>query len=200
MSNQDQSLGGRLPLLSVDELDHDQKKLYDTLKEKMVSWANASGFQADQPTGELIGPFNPMLYSPKISAVEIAFLGAEQENTALSKSVREVVILTTGTIWGAAYELYAHTAVGRKAGLPPEVIETLVAGGTPETLSIDESVAHEFTRSLVADHQVGQELYLRAVETFGEKGVVDMIYLAGNYMMISAMLNTFQVPAPGQAG
>ena len=199
MSNQDQSLGGRLPLLKVDALDHDQQKLHATLNEKMVAWANESGFQADTPDGELIGPFNPMLYSPKISAAEIAFLGAEQENTALGKSVREVVILTTGAIWGAAYELYAHTAVGKKAGLQPEVIETLVAGGTPETLSIDESVAHEFTRSLIADRKVDQELYLRAVETFGEKGVVDMIYLAGNYMMISAMLNTFQVPAPGKA-
>ena len=141
-----------------------------------------------------------MLYSPKIGAASMALIEAEQENTALSKPVREVVILTTGAIWGAAYELYAHTAVGKKAGLKPEVIETLVAGQTPETLSIDESVAHEFTRSLVANHQVDQELYLRAVETFGEKGVVDMIQLAGNYMTVSALLNTFEVPAPGREG
>ena len=40
------------------------------------------------------------------------------------------------------------------------------------------------------------ELYLRAVETFGEKGVVDMVYLAGNYMTVSGLLNTFAVPAP----
>ena len=166
----------------------------------MVAWANESGFQADTAEGELIGPFNPMLYSPKISAAEIAFLGAEQENTALGKTVREVVILTTGAIWGAAYELYAHRAVGKKAGLAPEVIEALAAGKTPETLSIDESVAHEFTRSLVADHKVDRELYLRAVEAFGEKGIVDMIYLAGNYMTVSALLNAFEVPAPGKEG
>jgi hypothetical protein len=32
--------------------------------------------------------------------------------------------------------------------------------------------------------------------TFGEKGVVDMIALAGQYMTISGLLNTFAVPAP----
>ena len=200
MDEKESSLGGRLPLLKVDQLDHEQTKLHAKLNDKMVAWANESGFQADTADGELIGPFNPMLYSPKISEAEIAFLGAEQENTVLSKPVREVVILTTGAIWGAAYEIYAHSAVGKKVGLRPEVIEKLVAGGTPETLSIDESVAHEFTRSLVADHKVDQELYARAAETFGEKGVVDMIYLAGNYMTISALLNTFEVPAPGKEG
>lgn len=198
MNTQDNALGGRLRLLKPDELDRDQKKLYDTLQEKMVSWANESGFQADTAEGELIGPFNPMLYSPKISVAEIAFLGAEKENTALSATVREVVILTTGAIWGTAYELYAHTAVGKKAGLKPEVVAELAAGRTPDTLEIDESVAHEFTRSLVAEHRVDKELYLRAVETFGEKGVVDMIYLAGNYMTVSGLLNAFAVPAPSE--
>ena len=106
MSNQDQFLGGRLPLLKAAELDADQTKLHATLTEKMVSWANESGFQADTGTaGELIGPFNPMLYSPVISRAVIESHGAERDHTALAKNVREVVILTTGAIWGAAYEL-----------------------------------------------------------------------------------------------
>ena len=196
MSTQAPSLGGRLPLLKPDDLDPDQRKIHASIADKLVPWANESGFQADAPDGSLIGPFNPMLYSPKVSQGNLAFVQAEQEHTALGKTVREVVILTVGAIWGAAYEIYAHSAVGKKAGLAPEVIETLAAGRTPETLSIDESVAHEFTRSLVADRRVDQELYLRAVETFGEKGVVDMIYLAGNYMTVSALLNTFEVPVP----
>ena len=185
-----------MALLKPDRLDHDQKKLYDGLQEKMVSWGNVSGFQADTAEGELIGPFNPMLYSPKPSEALMGFLGAEKENTALSATVREVVILTTGAVWKCAYELYAHTAVGRKAGLGQDVINELVAGRTPETLEIDESIAHEFTRALVADYKVDHELYLRTVETFGEKGTVDMIYLAGTYMTVSGLLTTFDVPAP----
>ena len=185
-----------MPLLKPDDLDADQTKLHVTITDKLVVWANESGFQADTPDGSLIGPFNPMLYSPQVSEGSLAFLQAEQEHTALGKTVREVVILTIGAIWGAAYELYAHAAVGKKAGLSPETIEALAAGGTPETLSVEESVAHEFTRSLVANHRVDQELYLRAAETLGEKGIVDLVYLAGNYMTVSALLNAFEVPVP----
>jgi hypothetical protein len=48
--------------------------------------------------------------------------------------------------------------------------------------------------SLCTEHQVNQALYHRAVATFGEKGMVDMIYLAGNYVTTCALLNTFTVP------
>ena len=199
MSTEINSLGGRLPLLKPADLQSDQKKLHATLTANMVSWANASGFQADTADGQLIGPFNPMLYSPKISEAEIAFLGAEQEHTALSKTVREVVILTVGAIWNAKYELYAHSAVGQKAGLDETVIAALAAGQTPDTLSAEESAAHEFTHRIVAERRVDQDLYQRTVQVFGAKGVVDMLYLVGNYMMISAMLNTFAIPAPTAA-
>ena len=76
-------------------------------------------------------------------------------------------------------------------------IRALAAGeAATETLSIEESAAHEFTRALAAEHRVDSELYKRTVELFGAKGVVDMIHLAGNYMTVSALLNAFEVPAP----
>jgi 4-carboxymuconolactone decarboxylase len=81
-------------------------------------------------------------------------------------------------------------------GLNQQTIDALVAGQTPNTLSTEERVAQEFTHHLVAEHQVNQELHHRAVATFGEKGVVDMIFLAGNYVTTCALLNTFAVPAP----
>ena len=201
MSNEEHSLslGGRLSLLKPTDLSPDQRKLHGILSENMVSWAKESGFQADTADGELIGPFNPMLYSPHIGQALIQYLGAEREHTALTPKVREVVILTVGAVWGAAYELCAHAAVGRKAGLDEASIQALVVGGAAtETLAVEESAAHEFTRALVAERRVEPELYTRTVEIFGEKGVVDMIHLAGNYMTVSALLNAFDVPAPTQ--
>ena len=83
------------------------------------------------------------------------YLGAERKHTSLSAKVREVIILTVGAVWHSAYELYAHTAVADKAGLERETIEALAAGQTPETLPDDQRVAHEFARSLAAEHKVG---------------------------------------------
>jgi len=189
-------LGGRLPLLPPAGLDADQHQLYTQLTSKMVAWANKSGFQAATPTGVLIGPFNPMLRSPLISQAVMAMNAAEGAHTALSERVRQVVILTVGAVWQAAYELYAHTAVARQAGFDEATIRALVAGQQPGSLSAEEGVAYEFTHRLSTAHQIDAALYGQALATFGEKGVVDMIYLAGQYMIISGLLNTFAVPAP----
>ncbi len=190
------SLGGHLPLLKPADLPADQRRLHAELVAAMVSWAKRSGFQAETAAGELIGPFNPMLRSPAISHAVLGLIAAESEHTDLSERVRQVVILAVGAVWGAAYELYAHAAVAGQAGFDQATITALVAGQAPGTLTEEERLAHEFTRALVAEHQIGPDLYGRAVGTFGEKGVVDMIYLAGNYMTVSALLNAFAVPAP----
>ena len=60
----------------------------------------------------------------------------------------------------------------------------------------EEMLAYDFTRQVATTHQINSDLYEQAIETFGEKGVVDMLVLAGHYMTVSALLNTFEVPAP----
>jgi 4-carboxymuconolactone decarboxylase len=193
------NLGGRLALLSPDSLDSDQKKLYKQLQDTMVPWAEKSGFRADTYDDRLIGPFNAMLRSPAISTAIMGVTSTEGKETSLSKKVREVVILTVGAAWQAAYELYAHVAVGQAVGHDAATVQALAAGQKPASLSPEESVAYDFTQRLATRHQIDDELYEQAIVTFGEKGVVDMIYLAGQYMTISGLLNTFAVPAPPTA-
>ena len=196
MATFEDNLGGRLALLNPDDLSSDQKKLYNQLEDTMVPWAKKSGFKAETFDEKLVGPFNPMLRSPLISKAMMELIAAEQVHTSLSEKVRQVVILTVGAVWQATYELYAHEAVADKAVFDQPTIQALAAGQKPASLSAEESVAYEFTRHLTATHQIDAELYEQAVVTFGEKGVVDMVYLAGQYMTVSGLLNTFAVPAP----
>ena len=196
MATFEDNLGGRLALLGPDTLDSAQKKLYKQLQDTMVPWAKKSGFQADTHDDRLIGPFNAMLRSPAISQAIMGVTATEGQETSLGKTVREVVILTVGAAWQAAYELYAHTLVGQSVGLAQATVQALAAGQKPASLTPEESVAYDFTQRLATTHQIDAELYERAMVTFGEKGVVDMIYLAGQYMTISGLLNTFAVPAP----
>jgi len=199
MATFEDSLGGRLPLLSPDQLNSDQKKLYSQLQDTMVPWAKKSGFQAATFDDRLVGPFNALLRSPVIGKALMAVTAAEGKETALSERVRQVVILTVGAAWQAAYELYAHVAVGRQAGFDEATVQALAAGQKPAALTHDEGVAYDFVQRLTTTHQIDAELYEQAVVTFGEKGVVDLIYLAGHYMTISSLLNTFAVPAPAAA-
>ena len=197
MSDPETSLGGRLPLLAPATFDADQTNLNTYLAEKILPWARKTGFQAETAEGQVVGPFNPMLYSPLIARASLNLTATEQEHTGLSKRVREVVILSVGAVWKAPYELYAHTAAARAVGLDQSTIDAIVAGTTAGALTVEERLAHDLTHRLVTEHQIDQSLYEQAVTTFGEKGLVDLLFLIGGYLTTCLLLNAFAVPAPG---
>ncbi len=196
MSNQNENLGGRLPLLDPKELAPDQAKLYKVMDNTLVAWGNQSGFVVKDRDGKFIGPFNPSLYSPGITAGFSNFMDAEPKNTKLDKRTRQTVILTVGAVWNSPYELYAHSAEARNVGLPEGAIQALASGESPEGLTSNELVAHRFARQLTEERRVDDDLYRKAKQAFGEEGLVDMVYLIGIYLVTCALLNGFEIPAP----
>jgi 4-carboxymuconolactone decarboxylase len=190
------NLGGRLRLLAPAQLTPEQRKLYDDIDSTAVPWAEANGFQVKTAEGNLIGPFNPALLSPQISARFLALQREEEEQTSLNERVRQVVILTVGSVWESPYELYAHAAIARKNGWSDTAISALVAGRRCAELSNEEPTAQEFTRQLTRNRAVDDELFAFAKATFGVKGVADLVFLAGCYLVVCSFLNAFKVPAP----
>ena len=188
-------LGGRLPLIDPETLEGDQKKLYEQMNSTLIPWSETSGFIGKTANGELIGPFNPYLYSA-ITPGFLQWMQADSKHTTLSKRVHEVVILSTGAVWRSPYELYAHSAVARTVGLPEAAIKALVAGGASDELLPEEHIAHRFARKLTLDRKVDAELYREAESAFGKTGLVDMVYLVGMYLLTCALLNAFEIPAP----
>ena len=159
------------------------------------SRADASGFKGKTDDGKLIGPFNPFLYSTGITHGFLQWMQAESKLTSLDKRVHEVVILSTGPVWQSPYELYAHSAVGANRAFPRPRFE-LVSGKSSEDLSPEEQVAHRFAGQLATEHHVDADLYREAESMFGRTGLVDMVYLIGMYLLTSALLNAFKIPAP----
>ena len=196
MTDLHHTLGGRLALLRPDALSESQRAFYDSIQANEIGRAKEIGFQAETTDQELIGPFNAMLRSPEVAAAFVGATHAIIQYSALSAAVQQVIILTVGAVWKAPYELYAHSAVARKVGLKEEAIQALAAGQRPVGLAEEETLAHDFTRSLVVGYQVDSDLYRRAIEAFGEPDVFNMIALAGQYMAVSALLKAFKVPAP----
>lgn len=190
------ALGGRAPLLRPDDLTAAQRKTYDLMNSKMVPWAEKSGFKARLPDGRLIGPFNGFLFSPEMTDSFLDWETAEQRSTTLSDRERQIVILATGAVWRCDYERYAHAAVAGKVGLSNAAIAALRAGDPAPDLNAKEVVAQRFTARLCENRQVDDAVYAEALEIFGYQGMTDMIQLAGHYMTISSLLNTFEVPVP----
>jgi 4-carboxymuconolactone decarboxylase len=196
MPKSNQHLGGRLPLLDPKALSPDQRDLYNRLDETMISWAMATGFQGKTDEGCLIGPFNPILYSPGISTAFMDLHDAEEAHTLIDEQIRQVVILAVGFVWGTDYERYAHAAAARRAGLSNDDIVALSAGREPANLSQPASIALNFARELSTERAVADDTYQAAVEAFGEKGVVDLTFLIGIYHIVCGLLNVVKAPVP----
>ena len=189
-------LGGRLGLLDPATLSVTQREVYDRINRTMVPWAEQAGFQSTTGDGRLVGPFNPVLLSPGIAQGFLSLQEAEQAHTTLDERVRQVVILTVGAACRSQYELYAHAAVARKAGLSEGAIRTLMAGGLPEDLADEEKIAQRYVWQLSTGYRVDASLYAAAADAFGTQGLVDIAFLAGIYHIVCALLNGFEIPAP----
>ena len=121
---------------------------------------------------------------------------AEQKTTTLSQRVRQIVILSVGSVWRAPYELYAHSAVALQAGLQSAQIEALKQGRTVDELTPEEVVAQRFTLQLIREHTVDDATFAEAREMFSYRGLVEIVLLAGCYLTVCASLRAFQIPVP----
>ena len=196
MTVQTDALGGRLPLVDPAALTDDQQALVDLLSNTLVAGVNSVGAQAATEDGRLIGPFNPALYSPAISAKFVELQMFELMHTSLPERVRQVVILAVGAVWRADYELYAHSAAARAAGVSEHAVKALANGEIPDELSEDEKIAGRLARQLTSTHRVDDTLYSEAEKAFGSQGLVDMAALIGAYHGVCTTLSLFEVPAP----
>jgi 4-carboxymuconolactone decarboxylase len=183
--------------MGPEDLSADQSKIYTLIDTQFVPWAEAADFKSKTDDGRLIGPFNAALYSPEMSSAFLAWQVAEEKHTSLNARVRQVVILAVGAVWKARYELYAHAAVARKAGLSDRAIAKLSAGEPSEDLSDAERIAQRYATELTTSRRVEDDLFAAARQVFGLKGLVDIAHLIGAYQTVCGILNSFAIPAPG---
>lgn len=188
--------GGRLPRNETLDLDDEQRAAVDRIRSGTARWAEESGFAATDDEGGLIGPFNAFVLRPRPGTAFNRWVATDQQESSLAGTVREVVILTVGAAWGAAYELYAHTAVARSVGLDENAVQALLDGTAAQVLTGDELVVHRFVDELVRTHRVTDDTYAAAEAALGRDGVLDTVHLTGMYLSVSALLNAFEIPAP----
>jgi len=174
------------------------KEMYDRLNSTMIPWADGAQFQSKTSDGRLIGPFNPILYSPVISKSFMDLHDAEEKYTSLNERARQVVILAVGAALQSDYERYAHEAAARIAGISEDAIRTLATGGLPDDLSDQEKIAQRYARQLSVEHRVDVATYSAAEHAFGRQGLVEITYLVGIYHIVCSLLNAFEVPVPDQ--
>jgi 4-carboxymuconolactone decarboxylase len=184
----------RLPLIPPAALTDEQKPLYADMKSGIEK--NFKGFATVGAQGELLGPWNPWLHAPKFGGPIWELTKAMSEAPSLPRPVREVAILVTGAHFHSAYELYAHVIAAEQRGLSDDTLATIVAGQRPGDLPRDQAIAYDVAAALVGGGVLPELTYRQAVQTFGQHGTAELIYLVGLYCMVSVTLNGFDVPVP----
>lgn len=152
-------------------------------------------FKAARGVG-ISGPFVPLLRSPEVMNRARAMGDYLRYKSTLPPRLSEFVIILTAREWTQNYEWDAHAGLALKAGVSQETVNAIAAGRRPDHLTEDEAVLYEFVNELQHHKGVSDETYARAVQRFGEQGVIDTVGITGYYTMLAMVLNTARTPVP----
>jgi 4-carboxymuconolactone decarboxylase len=189
----------RVPLIAPADLTEEQKPLYSDMEKGISSNFNAFiaiAPEGDPKAGALMGPWNPWLQSPRIGGAVWELTKALAMGATLPAPVREIAILVTGAHFNSAYEIYAHIKMAETQGMSEARLATLITGSRPSDLTAEEGTAYDVAFALVNGGALPEPAYRLAIETFGQTGTNELIFLVGLYCMVSITLNGFNVPVP----
>jgi 4-carboxymuconolactone decarboxylase len=148
--------------------------------------------------GGIDGPFNSTLRSPEIMELTFALGDHLLFGTTLPRRLVELAILIRARVSFSQFEWYAHRDRAEEVGLSASVCEALRVGRRPETMADDEAAVFDFSVELLRSGEVSDATFERARDAFGERGVVELIYLLGFYGMIALCLSVAQAePSDG---
>jgi 4-carboxymuconolactone decarboxylase len=174
----------RMPPIPADKMTEAQKK--------------AAAELAAGPRGAFRGPFVPLVRSPELMS-RVQRVGEYlRYSNSLPQKLVEMTVLMTARRWTQQYEWNAHYPLALKAGLKKDVADAIAEGRHPAGMAEDEEIAYNFTTELNQNGTVSDPTYARAVGTFKEQGVIDLIALNGYYSLLGMVMGVARTPlAPG---
>lgn len=141
------------------------------------------------PRGALYGPFIPLIRSPELMDRAQRMGEYLRYHSAIGNKLSELVILIVSRRWTQQFEWDTHEPIALKVGISPETVEAIREGRRPASLSQDEQIIYDVTNELDATKNLSDATYKRAVDRFGEQGVIDMVGIQGYYTFLAMIMN-----------
>lgn len=171
----------RMPPLSPDDLTEPQARA-------LAEFVAARG----QPSGA----WSALLRAPELMTHARRLGDYLDFESPLPGYLREFVILLTAREWAQNTEWNAHYPLAIEQGFSAEMAKAVAEGRRPEGMVAEETILYDFCTELQRNHSVSDATYQRAVDRFGEQGVVETVSLMGHYTMLAMISNTSRVPLP----
>ena len=174
--------GPRFPPVAMEQLNDVQKRVADR-----VLKVSSAG---------LGGPYAILLRSPVLLERYLGMTDYLRFETSLPKRLNELAILIEARLWDAQYEWWAHHPIAMRAGLSPEIAEDIRNGRRPAAMQEDEAVVYDVVTELLRDRNLTDATFERAKTVLGEQPTIDLIAVAGFYVMVSSVLIAGRVGIP----
>jgi 4-carboxymuconolactone decarboxylase len=172
----------RMPPLAAD-------KMTDAQKQAAATFSEGRGYAVR-------GPFVPLIRSPEVMLRAKAMGDYLRFNSTLGSRLNEMVILITAREWSQQYEWHAHHPIALKAGLRSEITDAIADGRRPAGMAEDEEAAYDLATEILRSKRVSDATYRRAVEKFGEQGVIDLLGVTGYYSFLAIVMNATRTGLP----
>ena len=175
-----ESMAERFTPFERTDLDERRQQVFDDI---------ASG-----PRGTVPWIFHLYLNSPELAS-RVQQLGAFcRYGTSLPPHLSELAILIVAHHWEAEYEWSIHTGEARKAGLPDDVIDAVLAGRRPVFSDPDAELVYDFATEFFRLNDLPDAFFKSAVERFGRATTVELAGILGYYSMLAIAIRIFRLP------
>jgi 4-carboxymuconolactone decarboxylase len=166
--------GNRLPAIKRDDLDDAGKKLFD----------------ARGPV-DSFGPGGIRLYSLPVAEHMEGVNDFLRHKSGLDPRLVELVILVTAREEDSEYVWTAHEPQGLKAGLQQEIVDVVKYRKPTNGLAEKDAVIINLGREVLGKHHASSEVAARALDLYGNQGLVNIVSLMGDYASTGILLNAF---------
>jgi len=142
------------------------------------------------------GPFRVYFRSPDFGIKAIEMSDYLRWGTNLEPRLVELAIIIAARNWNSAYIWRAHYPAAVKGGLDPSVGADIAAGKRPTKMKADEALIYDFLTQIYRDKEVSDATFNAMKAKYGEKGITDIMGLAGYYGITAMALITAKQPVP----
>ena len=174
--------GNRFKPLTYAELTNEQR-----------AWADKEMAKGRKPE---TGPFNIDLRSPEMADLSQPYSDYLRFKSPSPRKYKEIAIMLTSRYWGGQYVWYSHRQQALDAGLSPAFIAAMAAGERPSKMPADEATVYDFVSQLLATRQVSDNNFNAMVDLVGERGIVDIVALMGQYTGLTMLFVVDRYPVP----
>jgi len=168
--------GNRLPLADPSALDEVEKRIS----------SQGSGY----------GPQKLRLHSPGLEPLAGGLNDYLRRQGGLEPRLVELSVLVAARELDSEYVWTQHEPAALKAGLASDVIDIVKYRKPIKAIGEQEASIIEIGREAIGRHNVSSETFAKALRLFGDRELLTIVSVMGNYSSVCIMLETFDQHLP----